>query len=76
MTFTVYESTVVPIRQDDPMFKITDGLCVYPRAGLHILPECPSHVRDIIQTATAQGWLKTVAYMHDYEKTFALLKNE
>lgn len=76
MTFTVYESTVVSIRQDDPMFKITDGLCVYPRAQLHILPECPQQYREIINICLTNGWLKPVAYMHDYEKTFALLKNE
>lgn len=76
MTFTLHKSTLVTIRQDDPLFHLTDGFVRCPRAGFHILPECPREYKLIIQDCIDRGWLKPVAYMHDYEQTFALLKNE
>ena len=76
MNITLHKSTLVTIRSDDPMFHITDGFVRAPRAGFHILPECPREYKMIIGECINNGWLKPVATMHDYEKTFALLKNE
>lgn len=70
MTYTFHKSQVRTIRQGDPNFMIQDGFVQSPRAMLHILPECPSHVRDIIRTATAQGWLKPVAHVTERELIF------
>lgn len=62
------------IRQSDPNFMINDGMVSYPRAMLHILPGCPSYVRDIIQTATAQGWIKPIAHVYGKELTMDALR--
>jgi hypothetical protein len=70
MKFTSHKSQVRTIRQGDPQFNIVDGFAQYPRAMIHVLPECPSYVRDIIQTATAQGWIKPVAHITERELIF------
>lgn len=76
MNITMHKSNVVTVRQDDPMFKMNDGFTIYPRAGFHILPECPQQYKQMIGACIDNGWLKPVAYMRDYEQTFALLKND
>ena len=42
-------------------------MITYPRSMLHITPNCPQHVRETINWAFANGYLKTVAYVHDSE---------
>lgn len=74
VTFKLHQSRIKTIRQDDPGFKLKDGFAVYPRAGLHILQECPSEYRMIINECLSNGWLKPVAYVYDYEQTMDLLK--
>lgn len=76
MKLTAKQSSIVTIREGDPLFRITDGMVTAPRAGLHILPECPQQYRAIIQECTSNGWLKSVAYMYDYEQTYATLKKD
>lgn len=67
MKFTQHKSTIRTVRQNDPDFRIQDGFVSYPRAGFHILPECPAGYRQVIEECVRAGWLKPVAHMHDYE---------
>lgn len=70
MKFTAHKSQVRTIRQDDPQFKIVDGFAVYPRAAIHVLPECPQEYREIINLCTHHGWLKSVAHVTERELIF------
>lgn len=74
MTYTVTESKVKTVRQGDNDFMIKDGLIMYPRAMIHITPECPTDVRSKIMWAVNNGYIKTVAHMYDHELTFDKLK--
>lgn len=76
MTFTVTESKVKTVRTGDPSFMLVDGSIMYPRAMVHILPECPTHIRDNINWAISQGYLKPVAHIYDYEETFSALNTK
>lgn len=61
------------VRQGEPGFMLNDGLVQYPRAMLHILPDCPSYVRTQIEWAFANGYLKTVAHVQGKELTWQTL---
>lgn len=76
MSISVHRSTIRTIKSDDPMFRIGDGLITAQRAGFEVNQHCPYEYRLIISECIDRGWLKPVAYMHDYEQTFAILKNE
>ncbi len=65
---------VKSIRQGDNDFMLNDGLVMYPRAMIHILPECPSNVRHYIQWAISEGYLKTVAHVYGKDLTWEKLK--
>ena len=67
MTYTLHKSIVRTIRSSDPDFKIVDGFAIVPRAGFHILPECPQGYRQVINECIANGWLKPVAHVRDSE---------
>jgi hypothetical protein len=58
------------IRQGDPNFMLSDGLALYPRAMLHILPECPANIRDYIIWAQEAGYIKCVAHVQGKELTW------
>lgn len=58
------------VRQGDPNFMLTDGFVQYPRAMIHITPECPLRVREQINWAIAEGYLKTVAHVQGKELTW------
>lgn len=75
MTFVTRESKIRTIRQDDPGFKLVDGLMIYPRAMVHILPQCPWQVRDQINFALAKGYLKLVAHVPDSELVWEVLND-
>lgn len=55
------------IRQGDPNFHLTDGLIMYPRAMIHVTPECPHNVREMLNWAISQGYVKTVAHVQGKE---------
>ena len=55
------------IRQGAEGFMLYDGLVAYPRAMVHITPECPHNVRDMINWALSHGYLKTVAHVQGKE---------
>lgn len=75
-TFTSRMKTreVKSIRQDDDGFMLNDGLVMYPRAMVHILPDCPSNIRHYIQWAISEGYLKTVAHVYGKELTMDKLR--
>ena len=76
MNITFHESKVIAIRQGEKHFTINDGMVTYPRAMVHILPQCPWEVRDQINFALAKGWLQTVAHMTEREMLFLGLAGE
>jgi hypothetical protein len=62
------------IRQGDSDFMIDDGMVAYPRAMVHILPDCPLRVRETVNWALAQGYLKPVAHVYGKELTMDALR--
>jgi len=58
------------IRQGDDNFMLSDGMIMYPRAMIHVLPECPARVRELINWAIAEGYVKTVAHVKGKELTW------
>lgn len=73
--FNINTSTcdIKTIRQGDPNFSITDGMISYPRAMMHVLPECPSHIRQYIEWAHDNGYIKMVAHVKGKELTWETL---
>lgn len=67
MTFITNPSKVREVRDSDGDFTIVDGMVVYPRAMLHVMPDCPSTIRSHIEWAVANGYLKAVAHVIDHE---------
>jgi hypothetical protein len=76
MTFTLHKSQLRTIRQNDPKFFIQDGFVRAPRAGFHILPECPREYKMIISECINNGWLKPVANVTERELLFMGLSND
>lgn len=67
MTYKLHQSRMRTIRQGDQDFMLNDGFVRAPRAGLHILPECPREYKLIIAECINKGWLKPVATVYDHE---------
>jgi hypothetical protein len=76
MTFNLHKSQLRTLRQGDPKFMIQDGFVRAPRAGFHILPECPQNYKQIIATCIDNGWLKPVAHVTERELLFMGLSTE
>ncbi len=70
MNITTRKSQVHSIQQEDPTFKIVDGLTVWPRAMIEIVPQCPHEIRDQINFALAKGYLRLVANITERELIF------
>ena len=70
MNITSSKREIKTVRQGDSNFMLCDGMVMYPRAMLHILPECPAYIRDHINVALAQGWVKCVAHVQGKELTW------
>jgi hypothetical protein len=70
MTYTVHQSQIRTIRQEDPSFMITDKFIMTPRAGFEINEKCPREYRQIIAACIDQGWLKPVANVTERELIF------
>jgi hypothetical protein len=68
--FTTSKRDIKEIRQGDPNFTLNDGMVTYPRAMLHITPECPQVLRSEIMWAVNNGYLKCVAYVQGKELTW------
>ena len=67
MNITAAKREIKAIRQGEDNFMLDDGLVMYPRAMIHILPDCPPEVRTTINWAVKNGYLKTVAYVQGKE---------
>lgn len=67
MTYKLHQSRLRTIRQSDQDFMLEDGFVRSPRAGFHILPECPREYKLIISECIDRGWLKPVATVYDHE---------
>jgi len=76
MFITAYEKNkdVRSVRQGDPSFMIDDGMVSYPRAMLHVLPNCPREIRETVNWALAQGYIKPVAHVYGKELTMDALR--
>ena len=70
MTYTVYQSQVRTIRQEDPNFTIQDGLTITPRAGFEISNNCPRQYKLMIMESIKNGWLQPVANLTERELIF------
>jgi len=70
---TAKKRDIRAIRQGDPGWMLDDGFIQYPRAMLHILPECPNAIRDNINWAFQNGYLKCVANVQGKELTWQTL---
>lgn len=70
MTYTVYQSQVRTIRQEDPNFIIQDGLTITPRAGFEISNTCPRQYKLIIAECINKGWLQPIANLTERELIF------
>lgn len=73
MFSTASKRDIKTIRQGEPGFLLHDGFVQYPRAMIHILPNCPLRVRETINWAIAEGYLKTVAHVQGKELTWQQL---
>ena len=62
------------IRQGDPDFMIDDGMVRYPRAMIHVVPECPRNVQETLNWAISQGYVKSVAHVYGKELTMDRLR--
>jgi len=67
MTYTAHKSIVRTIREGESDFTIVDGFVAYPRAMLHVTPGAPANVRQTLDWAIAQGYIRCVAHVKDYE---------
>lgn len=67
MNIIAHKSKVRTIRQGEADFTLIDGMVVYPRAMIHITPDCPREVHTTISWAISQGYLKSVAHTYDHE---------
>ena len=67
MTYTVQHSLVRTIQAGDPDFNIVDGICVYPRAEIVVMPGAPANVATTLDWAIAQGYIRCAANVKDYE---------
>ena len=65
--FKITPSRVREIRQGSEDFMLDDGMIRYPRAMIHLHPDCPWQVRDQVNFAVAKGWLTSVAHVYDNE---------
>lgn len=72
--YTSNINNIIRIAESEPGFQITNGWAVYPRAMMHISPDCPQEYRTIITKAVDKGWIKTVAHIKDTEYTWGKLQ--
>jgi len=62
------------IRQGDPTFMINDGMVVYPRAAIYVEANCPRNVRETLEWAVSNGYVKTIAHVYGKELTMDALR--
>jgi hypothetical protein len=67
MTYTVNKRLVRTIQAGEPDFNIVDGICVYPRAEIVVMPGAPANVATTLDWAIAQGYIRCAANVKDHE---------
>jgi hypothetical protein len=67
MTFTVHKRLVRTIQAGEPDFNIIDGIAVYPRAEIVVMPGAPANVATTLNWAIEQGYIRCAANVKDYE---------
>lgn len=76
MNIKLHRSQLRTIKQTDPRFYINDGFVRAPRAGFHILPECPLAYKTVIEECVKNGWLKPIAHVTERELIFMGLSSD
>jgi len=76
MNYTVHQSQIRTLTQDDPRFLIKDKLTVAPRAGFEISQDCPRSHKLVIMEAIKNEWLVPVANITERELIFMGLTDE
>ena len=76
MNYTVHQSQIRTLTQDDPRFLIKDKLIVAPRAGFEFSQHCPREHKLIIMEAIKNEWLVPVANITERELIFMGLTDE
>jgi hypothetical protein len=76
MNYTVHQSQIRTLRQDDPRFIIKDKFVISPRAGFEFSRDCPREHKLIIMEAIKNEWLLPVANITERELIFMGLTNE
>ncbi len=62
------------IRQGDPKFYINDGIVLYPRAAIYVEANCPRNVRETLEWAISNGYVKTMAHVYGKELTMDAMR--
>lgn len=75
MTYKLHQSRLRTIHQGEQGFMLQDELLRSPRAGFHILSECPREYKLIISECIDRGWLQPVATVYDHELTWDRLSS-
>lgn len=74
--YTITKSNITTVQSGDPDWMMLDGVITTPRAGFEISNRCPDHYKYIILDCINRGWLKPIAHLYDYERTYEKLKYE
>jgi hypothetical protein len=67
MKITQHKSIVRTIQAGDPDFTIVDGMVVYPRAEIVVMPGAPANIATTLNWAIEQGYIRCAANVKDYE---------
>lgn len=62
------------VRQGQQNFTITDGIVVYPRAAIYVEANCPRNVRETLEWAVSNGYVKTMAHVYGKELTMDAMR--
>ena len=76
MSYTVHNSQIRTLKQDDPRFLIKDKFVVSPRAGFEFSQDCPRTHKLMIMEAIKNEWLMPIANITERELIFMGLTNE
>ena len=67
MNITAHKSLVRKICAGESDFNIVDGMIVHPRASLEVTAGAPANLATTLNWAIAQGYIRCVAHVKDYE---------
>lgn len=67
MKISARKTCIRTVRENDKLWRISDGIVVSGRAGFEISEHCPDTWKPVIMDAIANGYIKPVAYMKDSE---------